>query len=275
MIKSIIHLKTTVSLASAIASLTLGIPAMADTTVSDNFDTAHDYVADGVTGTIWDGIVNAGSAVTLNSSTTTSGQLRIAAANAVGWDSGYYNAPFLYLNVSGDFDARVQVTAMTTGNYNVGALMARLGDPSADGTAGEDLMMVASNKFGSLWIQGRSVDDTTKLDSNGPSGLAYPRWLRLTRTENTFNIYYGTDGATWTGVDWGGVLSSNIGLNLVRNDLDGLPLQVGLWQGSFTSSGQTADFDNFSITIIPEPSAGLLALGAAGLVLRRSRRMTR
>jgi regulation of enolase protein 1 (concanavalin A-like superfamily) len=267
--------KTTLLLAAAVTLLSLSGPAMAATTFTDNFDTAHDYSGGNVAGTVWDGVVNAGNAVALNSSTTTAGQLRIAAANAVGWDLGFYNAPFLYMDVAGDFDARVQVTAMTTGNYNVGALMARLGDPSADGTAGEDLMMVASNKFGSLWIQGRSVDDTTKLDSNGPSGLAYPRWLRLTRTENTFNIYYGTDGATWTGVDWGGVLSSNIGLNLVRNDLDGLPLQVGLWQGSFTSSGQTADFDNFSITIIPEPSAGLLALGAAGLVLRRSRRMTR
>jgi regulation of enolase protein 1 (concanavalin A-like superfamily) len=235
--------------ATAIAALTLSIPAMADTTVTDNFDTAHDYVPDGVTRTIWNGVVNAGNAVTFNSSTTTAGQLRTAAANAVGWDAGVNNAPFLYMDVTGDFDARVQVTAMTTGNYNVGALMARLGNSSDDGTTGEDFMMVASNKFGTVDIQGRSLNDATKLDSNGTSALdGFPRWLRLTRTSNTFNIYYGTDGTNWTGINWGGVVGANIGLDLVRNDLNGLSLQVGLWQGSFASSGHTADFDNFSIT---------------------------
>jgi hypothetical protein len=269
------HTKTTLLLASAVTLLSLSGPAMATTTFTDNFDTAHNYSGGNVAGTIWNGVVNAGNAVTLNSSTATAGQLRIA-ANAVGWDAGVNNAPFLYKDVAGDFDARVQVTAMTTGNYNVGALMARLGNSSDDGTAGEDFMMVASNKFATIDIQGRSLNDATKLDSNGTSALdGFPRWLRLTRTSNTFNIYYGTDGTTWTGFDWGGVVGANIGLDLVRTDLNGKSLQVGLWQGSFASSGHTADFDNFSVTVIPEPSAGLLALGAGGLVLRRSRRMTR
>ena len=256
-----------VHLASAVATV-VRCPGSGDftTTFTDNLDTVHNYSGGNVAGTIWNGVVNAGNAVTLNSSTATAGQLRIAAANAVGWDAGFNNAPFLYKSVAGDFDARVQVTAMTTGNYNVSALMARLGNSSADGTAGEDFMQVASNQFNPFWIQGRSVDDTTKLDSSGPSGLAFPRWLRLTRTSNTFNIYYGTDGTNWTGINWGGVVGANIGLDLMRNDLNGLPLQVGLWQGSFSSSGQTADFDNFSLTMIPEPSAGLLALGAGGVV---------
>ena len=270
------HSKTALLSASAVTLLSLSGPAMAATTFTDNFNTAHNYSGGNVTGTIWNGVVNAGNAVTLNSSTATAGQLRIAAANAVGWDAGVYSAPFLYKNVTGDFDARVQVTAMTTGNYNVGALMARLGNSSDDGTTGEDFMMVASNKFGTVDIQGRSLNDATKLDSNGTSALdGFPRWLRLTRTSNTFNIYYGTDGTNWTGVNWGGTVGANAGLNLVREDLNGRPLQVGLWQGSFTTSGNTADFDNFSITVIPEPSTGLLALGAVALVLRRSRRMTR
>jgi hypothetical protein len=41
----------------------------------------------------------------------------------------------------------------------------------------------------------------------------------------------------------------------MRDDLDGLPLQVGLWQGSFSADIHTADFDNFSIRIAPDPTS--------------------
>jgi hypothetical protein len=256
--------KTILPLAATICCFGLAGPAMAAITFTDNFDTAHDYTTSGVSGTIWDGVVNAGNVVALNSSTTTSGQLRMQASDSVGWAAGTNNAPFLYLNVTGDFDAQVEVSSQTVGNYNVIGLMARLGDPSANGTAGEDYMSINSNGFGGNNFQSRYLENGVQHDLSGPV-LTYPNFLRLTRTGNTFNAFTSTDGTTWTANSWGGT-----GNDLVRTDLDGLSLQVGLWQGSFTSSGMTADADNFSVTVIPEPSTALLGgLGMLALLRRR------
>ena len=251
-------------------------------TVTDDFNTGHDYLTAGTGGTVWDGIVNPNNAVALDADTTSTDELRIQATGSKGWNAGTNNAPFLYMDVAGDFDARVEVPAMSSGNYNVGALMARLGDPLANGGAGEDYVMVTSNRFSSNAIQTRILQDGVQNDSYGSSNLPFPRYLRLTRTGNTFNAFESTDGTTWTAVNWGGTLGPGLGLDLVRADLDGLPLQVGLWQGSFTSSGHTADFDNFSIVVpasgdgdIPEPATlGLLSLAACGLggYVRRRRK---
>ena len=239
------------------APLLLGAsPIHTGVVMRDEFDAPHDYTG-GIAGTIWHGVVNAENAVALNAGTTTAGHLRIAAADGKGWDAGSNNAPFLYMNVSGDFDARVQVPAQTAGNYSVGALMARLGAPAANGKPGEDYMTVASNRFGSngIDVQARTLQDGAQNDSIGSSHAAFPRHLRLTRTGNTFHAFVSADGRSWQPVSWGGVRGLPIGIGLVRDDLAGLPLQVGLWQGSFTTSGHSADFDNFHIRIAPNPSS--------------------
>jgi ferric-dicitrate binding protein FerR (iron transport regulator) len=220
----------------------------------DDFDTPHDYTA-GVSNTIWHGVVNAENAVSLDADTTTAGRLRMEAAISKGWDAGKNNAPFLYMNVSGDFDARVEVTAQTSGNYSAGALMARLGAPAANGDPGEDYMTVTSNRFGNNAVQARTLRDGAQNDSFGSSNAAFPRHLRLTRTGNTFRAFESANGTSWKPVSWGGMRGLPIGVDLVRDDLDGLPLQVGLWQGSFSTDIHTADFDNFSIRIASDPAS--------------------
>ena len=220
----------------------------------DDFNTPHDYTG-GVTNTIWHGVVNAENAVSLDADTTTAGRLRIEATDSKGWEAGRNNAPFLYMNVSGDFDARVEVTAQTSGNYSVGALMARLGAPSANGEPGEDYMTVTSNSFSFNGTQARTLRDGAQNDSSVSSNVTFPRHLRLTRTGNTFRAFESADGTSWKPVSWGGMRGLPIDVDLVRDDLDGLPLQVGLWQGSFSKDLHTADFDNFSIRIASDPSS--------------------
>jgi hypothetical protein len=79
--------------------------------------------------------------------------------------------------------------------------------------------------------------------------------LRLTRESNTFRAFESADGINWKAVNWGGLWGALTGADLVRDDLDGLPLQVGLWQGSFSNSGHNADFDNFRIKIASDSPA--------------------
>ena len=231
-----------------------GTPIHTGDVLRDAFDTPHDYTG-GVGDTIWHGVVNAENAVSVDADTTTAGRLRLEAAAGMGWEAGKNNAPFLYMNVSGDFDARVEVSDQTSGKHSVGALMARLGVPAANGDPGEDYMAVTSNRFGSNDVQARALQDGAQNDSRGSSGAAFPRHLRLTRTGNTFRAFESVDGGSWKPVNWGGMRGVPIGRDLVRDDLEGLPLQVGLWQGSFSTEIHAADFDNFSIRIAPDPSS--------------------
>ena len=150
--------------------------------------------------------------------------------------------------------------------------MARLGAPAANGNPGEDYMTVTSNRFGNNHIQARTLQDGAQNDSIGFSHAAFPRHLRLTRTGNTFHAFVSADGRSWQPVSWGGLRGKPIGVALVRDDLDGLPLQVGLWQGSFSTSGHSADFDNFHIRIAPDPSSSLTASHPGGTPARVARK---
>ncbi len=223
-------------------------------TVTDDFSTSHDYLTGGVSGTIWDGIWNQSAANVLNT-TGPSGELTIGTpSSAVGWDGSHANAPFLYKNVTGDFDARVQVTAGTAVNYTIAGLLVRLNPANADGNAGEDFVMITRNWFGG-GNQLRRVDDNAQSDSGGYTPVV--AYLRLTRTGNVFRGYTSSDGTTWTQRAWGGG-----GLDLTRADLGGT-VQLGLTEGAFVAGNNTsARFDN--ITLITPDLPLTWANGADG-----------
>lgn len=237
------------------APLVMGkIPVHTGGIFQDDFETPQNFTH-GVADTIWHGVINAKSSLLLDANTSTPGLLHMKTPSYKGWAADRNNAPFLYMNVAGDFDARVQVMDQTSGDYSVAALMARLGGSAANDSIGENYMSVNSNRFGSNWLQARTLQDGGQNDSIGSTNSLYPRHLRLTRESNTFRTFESTDGINWKALNWGGLRGALIGVDLVRDDLDGLPLQVGLWQGSFSNSGHTADFDNFSIKIALDPSA--------------------
>jgi len=60
--------------------------------------------------------------------------------------------------------------------------------------------------------------------------------LRLIRSGNLFTTYRSQDGVTWTLVG-----------ESVRNDMDGLAVQVGIWHATFSDNSGTAVFDNFTL----------------------------
>lgn len=237
------------------APLVMGeIPVHTGGVFHDDFETPHDFTR-GVAGTVWHGVINAESSLLLDANTSTPGRLRVETPGYKGWEAGKNNAPFLYMNVAGDFDARVEVTDQSAGDFSVAALMARLGGSAVNDTIGENYMSVNSNRFGSNSIQARTLQDGGQNDSIDITNSLYPRHLRLTRESNTFRTFESTDGSNWKPLNWGGLRGAPIGVDLVRDDLDSLPLQVGLWQGSFSNSGHTANFDNFSIKIASDSSA--------------------
>jgi regulation of enolase protein 1 (concanavalin A-like superfamily) len=212
---------------------------------SDSFDVAHDYLTQGVEGTAWDGFLGLApgeTASALDASTSRPGQLFLESAGAYWHEPWTPLGPFLYKMVEGDFIATVKVSdyagtaAAPVYHNNCGLLARALPD---DAGPGED--WVALDYF-PIWNCGnfvRSADDNVRTE-NGNNGRAFnlDPWLQVERQGNTFHFRTSSDGITWTEMSQS---------PLTRNDLADVPLQVGLYQGTYSADSGYAAFDDFKV----------------------------
>lgn len=232
-------------------------------TVTDDFSANHDYSGRNVAGTIWDGVMfNSGfsgpqnaTMLAANANTSNAGRLTLQTSSG-DWDGAGDDGVFLYRNVSGDFTMAVDVISATVVNYHDLGLMARVAN-EADAGPGQDL--VAGRYFAAGTANNlRSVDNSVETNSDAAGLLPF---LMLSRTGNVFTYTRANDSAFTSGV---------ITHSVTRNDLDGLSLQVGIWQATFTGSPAIAVFDNFSLTTVPEPAVAALAgMGMLAFLKRR------
>jgi regulation of enolase protein 1 (concanavalin A-like superfamily) len=221
---------------------------------NDNFNTPHDYLTDGVAGTVWDGFIGKGPyqvAEQINAGVSTPGVLRLQSSNGV-WSEPYPPngnlGPFLYQNISGDFVATVKVTAYQgTADapvwYNAGGLMARIGDVAAAGP-GEDWI---ANMYFPEFNVGNKVDQSRDgrrsedfIVWNGADWNAVNRYLQIERAGNRFYCRMSPDGITWT------VISDNA---FERTDFNGLPVQVGMMQCTYSGESGYLEFDDFQLDV--------------------------
>jgi concanavalin A-like lectin/glucanase superfamily protein/F5/8 type C domain-containing protein len=229
--------------AIALALATAG--AVEAAVFSDTFDAAHDYVADGLAGTFWDGFIGMGPDETvdaLNASIARPGQLYIESTEGRYQEPWIPLAPFLYKVIEGDFIATVQVTeyagteAAPVYHNNCGILVRATPD---DAGAGED--WVALDYF-PIWSCGnfvRTADDDVRFeDGHNGMGFDLDPYLQIERIGNVFHFRTSADGASWTEM----AVSP-----LTRDDFDGLALQVGLFQATYNTEQGYAAFDDFSI----------------------------
>lgn len=248
------------SLSAAAFAVGLLAGSASATTITDDFTTSHDYLTQGVAGTIWDGALNAGNAVTANVNTSNVGQLTVTLGSTAGygWDAGAQNAPFLYKNVSAgnDFVAEMKVTAATFASYVVPGLLVYKDDSNFVGGN-------ANHFDGAGWpfgfVQGRSVVGGVQSDTAGQMTQfnSDPVYLKMayTAATSTLNLWSSFDGASWTQQKWG-----NDSYDLVRTDLTGT-LKVGVALSDYVpGAGNTAQVDSFSLTTVPEPCTLLLAV---------------
>ncbi|MBN2183330.1 MAG: LamG domain-containing protein [Sedimentisphaerales bacterium] len=217
---------------------------------SDDFETAHDYVADNVAGTGWDGYFGwlPGESVdSLNANMDRPGQLYIQSSNGT-WDAPWDPlAPFIYKYVEGDFIATVLVsdyagTASDWVFHNDGGLMARASkaDPDDEAGPGEDWVSI---DYFPIWNCGNFVwtanNNVRREQCNNGKRFNLDPYLQLERKGNTFHFRTSSDGVTYTEITCSPI---------TRDDFEGLPLQVGLRQAIYNSgsTGYVA-FDNFTI----------------------------
>jgi len=235
---------------------------------SDDFETPHDYVADRAADTGWDDFIGwyTGETVdALNASTDREGQLYIAATNAT-WDGPWDPlGPFLFKVVEGDFIATVKVTdfAYTPDvryydpNYpcNECGILARASkaEPNDEAGPGEDWVQLG---FFPPWYCGnifRAANDDARREYSFNSKYRMPLdtlwqdvelcdpYLKLERSGNSFHLYTSVNGEDWTEM---------VQSPITRNDLDGLPLQVGLYHATYWDNPGYAAFDDFSIVVV-------------------------
>src|SRR5438874_1185837 len=105
------------SLVPSLLGCALAFSAHAQTTFSDNFGTAVNYVTNGVAGTIWDGIYLganefSGGNVAGGPGSTLVADANLTAANILNiqttqtdWEGGGDDGFFLFKKISGDFTA--------------------------------------------------------------------------------------------------------------------------------------------------------------------------
>ena len=215
----------------------------ASVTETESFDTAHDFLTDGVEGTFWDGFLGLGDNETvdaLNASVDREGQLFIQSTNAFFHEPWTPIGPFLYKVVEGNFVATVKVsdyagTAAAPVYHNTCGLMARAFPEDAG--PGEDWVSI---DYFPIWSCGnfvRSADDNARTE-NGNNGKAFglDPYLQIERVGNTFHLRTSADGVTWTEM----AVSP-----LTRNDLADVPLQIGLFEATYNTEQGYAAFDDF------------------------------
>lgn len=205
-------------------------------TFTDNFNASHDYLAEGVAGTGWDGFVGLGAGETvnkLNASIDRAGKLYMESTNA-RWEPNFNPlGPFLYKIIAGDFTATVKVEDSLDMPWNCVGIMARVGELALAGS-GEDFecvdhfISINSNMV-------RAMDNGS--ESETPSG-SLKQYLRLRRVGSTFYHEASDDGTNWT------VLP---GSPRIRTDMAGLPLQVGLQHANYNLDTTYVVYEDFSI----------------------------
>lgn len=208
----------------------------------------RDYLT-AISGSGWDGVLKQSEGSQPEAVIAHHGKLRLQSKGTV-WDGGKPLGAFVYKNIQGDFVAEATVSdyaglaeRRTPGNTD-GGLMVRVAS-IADAGPGEDLVQL---NFFPIWGQGNMH---TSLGANGRSqrgnGLAWDahRYLRIIRQGPLFYFRTSADGRVWQDIP---------GSPVERKDMDGLPLQVGLYHASYGGESSYIEFGAFRLmSRVPRP----------------------
>ncbi|HOA63114.1 MAG: family 43 glycosylhydrolase [Verrucomicrobia bacterium] len=230
-----------------VTAASIPLEADTDTTrfqrLSDRFDAARDFLAQGVSGTVWDGFLGPDDSSAPEAIRAQDGVLRLQSKGTV-WDGGKPLGAFLYKLVPGDFVAQVRVadyagldTRRVPGN-NDGGLMVRLPEVAEAGP-GEDLLQL---NFFPIWNQGNMItilDGGRRQMGNGLAWNAH-RHLQIIRCGSLFWFRTSPDGALWQNMP---------GSPVERPDMAGQPLQVGLYHASYGNDSSHIAFADFKLTV--------------------------
>jgi regulation of enolase protein 1 (concanavalin A-like superfamily) len=218
--------------------------------VTDNFSTPHDYLANGVGGTYWSGVLLSandapagGTAVnptqTLRANTDTYATNRLATQiRGGGFGEGADTGFFLYKLLSSNFSIAVQITqydSAASNYYHMPGLMVRA--PYSFQSTENFIQITRFDNFGDGDIEQIATNFVTV---GGGIGFASPStpYLMFTRVGDTFTIY----GKQHALANWSRIRT------IVASNLDGVAMQVGMEDETYTGDTASTMFANLCIT---------------------------
>jgi len=282
-----------IAVGSATITATLGAFTASNTVVvtgpfafSDNFTSANDYLANGLIGSVYDGLfmkfgdvpggaVDAdgpGFTVAFNSQIFTTNGLYLSSVES-DWDGvggaagGNDDGPFLFKIVpgtnqlvSGDFQAVLHINNMNTLNGSVAGLMARCYNPAnaGPGPAGrENHVNYWKVQNGTTSVRVTRANGLTTVIGAGPS--AADGWMLIQRQSSTNFYFYekATAAATWSYV-------TNVMLIQATNNA---PMEVGPAQQSTLGVNGVTTYDYFAVNALGMTRATPLPTAARALTM--------
>lgn len=203
---------------------------------TDTFDMPHDFLAQGVTGTEWDGFLGKGQRETADRIEIADGQIAIQSTNG-RYDEGQPMGPLLYKTVAGDFKATVRIKDYQMVSFNNGGIIARAANP-ADAGPGEDWVSVDYFPlYGGIYA--RMSDNNRRTENaNSGQGRSADKFLQLERVGSLFFLRHSPDGVVWQDMSCSPI---------PRSDLVNVPLQVGLFQATYSGNQAHIVFDDFAL----------------------------
>jgi fibronectin type 3 domain-containing protein len=137
--------------------------------------------------------VDIGASPAGSTTTVTPGTAYTVTAGGPGVTGNSDGFRFLYTQVTGNFDVKVQVASITVaGNFSTAGIMAR---STLDADSANVYMSATPANY--RFKDRTTTDGTTTIDANGTP--SYPNvWVRLQRVGNVFNGYTSADGINWT-----------------------------------------------------------------------------
>ena len=197
----------------------------------NDFAASHDFGSGTVGSTGFDGVLNPGLAAVFDQSITQPGSLTMRNAGLTRIVAGNIEAPVAYRDVTGDFEAVLEIGAMDDLNFHVVAMLVM--DPAAPES--EFLWVGQQNREGANdFAQARSIVDGVREREAGEGGV-FP-FHRLVRQGDAFIGFHSEDGAVWVPF-----------VEFSRPDLPAT-VRVGVTQAMFSSTPGTATIDLFEIS---------------------------
>jgi regulation of enolase protein 1 (concanavalin A-like superfamily)/fibronectin type 3 domain-containing protein len=157
---------------------------------------------------------------------------------------------YVYKQISGDFDVKVQITSLLNNDPKAKAgIMARASLSANAANAYMRLNPIASNgpRFSYRTTSGGSTST-----QGSDSGTA-PMWVRLKRAGSTFSAFYSSDGTNWTS-------SGSISISMGSSIYLGLATCANI-SGQTTAAQYRSFGDTSSVPTIPNAPSGLAATG--------------